>query len=101
MDIFFIIIQGNKECTFVIRTGSRVVQTIQVCCLLKRGYSVSYTHLDVYKRQKLYSKDADILTTHPAGSYAMEKDDKGQLTLKITNPKDFWSVSKYLVIQVK
>ena len=35
------------------------------------------------------------------GSYALEKDDKGQLTLKITNPKDFWSVSKYLVIQVK
>ena len=32
---------------------------------------------------------------------ALEKDDKGQLTLKITNPKDFWSVSKYLVIDRK
>lgn len=53
------------------------------------------------KEIKLYSKDADILTTHPAGSYKLEKDDKGQLTLKITNPKEFWSVSKYLVIQVK
>ena len=53
------------------------------------------------KEIKLYSKDADILTTHPAGSYALEKDDKGQLTLKITNPKEFWSVSRYLVIQVK
>lgn len=38
MDIFFIIIQGNKECTFVIRADSRVMQTIQVCSLLKRGY---------------------------------------------------------------
>lgn len=62
-----------------------------------------FTQVDVRttKEIKLYSKDAEILTTHATGSYALEKDDKGQLTLKITNPKDFWSVSKYLVIQVK
>ena len=62
-----------------------------------------FTQVDLRttKEIKLYSKDADILTTHPAGSYALEKDDKGQLTLKITNPKEFWSVSRYLVIQVK
>lgn len=62
-----------------------------------------FTQVDIRttKEIKLYSKDADILTTHPSGSYALEKDDKGQLTLKITNPNDFWSVSKYLVIQVK
>ena len=62
-----------------------------------------FTQVDIRttKEIKLYSKDADVLTTHPAGSYALEKDDKGQLVLKITNPKDFWSVSKYLVIQVK
>ena len=44
---------------------------------------------------------AQGITTHPAGSYELVKDDKGQLTLKITNPKEFWSVSRYLVIQVK
>ena len=62
-----------------------------------------FTQVDIRttKEIKLYSKDADILTTHPTGSYALEKDDKDQLTLKITNPKEFWSVSKYLVIQVK
>ncbi len=62
-----------------------------------------FTQVDIRttKEIKLYSKDADILTTHPTGSYALEKDDKGQLTLKVTNPKEFWSVSKYLVIQVK
>lgn len=62
-----------------------------------------FTQIDIRttKEIKLYSKDADILTTHPAGSYALEADSKGQLTLKITNPQDFWSVSKYLVIQVK
>lgn len=62
-----------------------------------------FTQVDIRttKEIKLYSKDAELLTTHPAGSYAFEKDDKNQLTLKITNPKDFWSVSKYLVIQVR
>ena len=62
-----------------------------------------FTEIDirVTKEIKLYSKNADLLTTHPAGSYAFEEDDKGQLTFKITNPDAFWSVSKYLVIQVK
>ena len=62
-----------------------------------------FTQIDIRttKEIKLYSKDADVLTTHPTGSYALEKDDKGLLTMRITNPKEFWSVSKYLVIQVK
>lgn len=62
-----------------------------------------FTQVDIRttKEIKLYSKDATLLTNHPAGSYTLDKDDKGQLTLKISNPKTFWSVSKYLVIQVK
>ena len=62
-----------------------------------------FTQIDIRttKEIKLYSKRAELLTTHPAGSYEFVKDDKGQLTLKITNPTEFWSVSKYLVIQVK
>ena len=62
-----------------------------------------FTQIDIRttKEIKLYSKSADLLTTHPAGSYVLEEDGKGQLTLKITNPEKFWSVSKYLVIQVK
>lgn len=62
-----------------------------------------FTEIDIRttKEIKLYSKRADLLTSHPSSSYSLEKDDKGQLTIKITNPKEFWSVSKYLVIQVK
>lgn len=62
-----------------------------------------FTEVDIrnMKDLKLYTKRAELLTTHPADSYVMEKDDKGQLTLKITQPKDFWSVSRYLVIQVR
>lgn len=62
-----------------------------------------FTQIDIRtdKEIKLYSKRAELLTTHPVGSYELVKDAKGQLALIITNPTEFWSVSRYLVIQVK
>lgn len=61
-----------------------------------------FTKIDIRTTNqiRLYSKGAKVLTNHPNGTYTLEKDDKGELTLKITNAKEFWSVSKYLVIQV-
>ena len=62
-----------------------------------------FTKIDirVLKEIKLHSKSAKLLTTHPAGSYRLDKDSKGQYTLRITKPETFWSTSKYLVVQVK
>ncbi len=47
----------------------------------------------------LYSTRAKILTNHPKSSYTLEKEN-GNFVLLIVNPTDFWSVSKYLVIEV-
>lgn len=62
-----------------------------------------FTQIDIRKDKeiKLYSKDAKLLTSHPDGTYEFIKDKKGTLTLKILNPNSFWSVSRYLVIEVK
>lgn len=62
-----------------------------------------FTQIDIRttKEIKLYSKSADLLTNHPKDSYTLEKDAREQLVLKINDPAKFWSVSKYLVIQVK
>lgn len=62
-----------------------------------------FTQIDIRttKEIKLYSKHGELLTNHPEGSYVFEEDDKKQQTLKITHPESFWSVSKYLVIQVR
>jgi chromosome segregation ATPase len=62
-----------------------------------------FTQIDIRtdKEIKLYSKKAELLTTHPEGSYSLEKDAKGQYVLVITQPSVFWSVSRYLVILVK
>ena len=62
-----------------------------------------FTQIDIRtdKEIKLFSKSAKLLTTHPEGSYTLAKDAKGQYILKITNPNEFWSVSRYLVVLVK
>ncbi|MDR0370759.1 MAG: hypothetical protein LBH80_02745 [Prevotellaceae bacterium] len=48
---------------------------------------------------ELLSKRAKVLTTHPENSYSLEKTD-GQYVLRINNPEQFWSISKYLVVNV-
>lgn len=60
-----------------------------------------FTKVDVTKLEEvpIYKKSARLVTTHPASSYLLEKDGKkGISKLVITNPSDFWSASKYLVI---
>ena len=82
-----------------------LIQFLSKGDVLKNGdFNKDYfTPIDIRydKEIKLYSKNAKVLTTHPAGSYALEKDSNGQYEIHITNPTKFWSVSKYLVVQVK
>lgn len=46
-----------------------------------------------------YAKRAKVLTAHPSNSYVLEKVDDAY-TIRITDPKSFWSISKYLVIEI-
>jgi myosin heavy subunit len=72
--------------------------------VLQGNYNKNYfTKIDIRKVNviPLESKSASILTNHPAGSYTLLKDGKGQYTLRITDAAKFWSVSKYLVVKVK
>jgi chromosome segregation ATPase len=49
----------------------------------------------------LGAKKAKMITTHPAGSYKIEGAEGKAEKLTITNPEDFWSASKYLVIVIE
>lgn len=72
--------------------------------VLRSNFNRSYfTKIDIrdVKEIKLYSKSAEILTTHPAGSYTLQPDAQKQYILRITNAQQFWSTSKYLVVMVK
>lgn len=71
--------------------------------LLKGDYNKDYfTEVDLreLKTIPLGARKAKLLTAHPDGSYTLEKDENNVLTLVINNPEDFWSTSRYLVIQV-
>lgn len=48
----------------------------------------------------LFAAKAKLKSTHPEGSYEFVKDEDDNLTLKIVDPKTFWSLGKYLVIEV-
>lgn len=72
--------------------------------VLQGNFNKNYfTKIDIRvdKEIKLMSRDAKLLTNHPAGSYTLERDANKQYVLRITNPQQFWSTSKYLVVQVK
>ena len=72
--------------------------------LLRSNFNRDYfTKIDIRvdKEIKLYSRSAKVLTHHPAASYILERDANKQYVMRITNPQDFWSTSKYLVILVK
>jgi len=57
-----------------------------------------FTRIDITRTMEipLAAKKAKLATTHPAGSYRIDGD-----KLSITDPNQFWSVSKYLVVVVE
>lgn len=60
-----------------------------------------FVRIDARKTKSipLYSSRAKILSNHPRSSYSLEKENDS-FTLLITDTESFWSVSKYLVIEV-
>lgn len=67
---------------------------------LKKDFSRDYfTVTDITKLRSLplLKKKATVLTSHPSQSYKIYGEKVGD-SLVISNPRDFWSASKYLVI---
>ena len=62
-----------------------------------------FTQIDIREDKifPLYAKHAKLLTVHPEGSYEFTKDEDKLLTITILDAKAFWSVSRYMVIQVR
>jgi len=49
----------------------------------------------------LFSSKVTIKTTHPSGSYQFVKDRDGKLVLEIKHTDLFWSLSRFLVIEIR
>ncbi|HZJ79411.1 MAG TPA: hypothetical protein VFC69_02410 [Dysgonamonadaceae bacterium] len=52
-------------------------------------------------RIPLYDKNAELWSNHPADTWEFEKGDDGNLTFVITDTQRFWSLTKYLIIEIK
>lgn len=48
----------------------------------------------------VYAKKAKVLSEHPKDSYAWEKDATDNVVLKISDYQKFWSLTKFLIIEV-
>lgn len=48
-----------------------------------------------------YSTKAKLWSNHPEGTYEFVEKGNGNLTLNITDTQRFWSLTKYLIIEVK
>ncbi|MDR3266705.1 MAG: hypothetical protein LBT24_03945 [Tannerella sp.] len=70
---------------------------------LQEGFNQNY-FITADKRNlseiPLFARKVTVHTSHPTNSYKLVEDKEKNLTLRINNPDDFWSLSKYLVIEV-
>ena len=48
----------------------------------------------------LQAKKGKVLSVHPTGTYTLDPDENGILSLNITNPDSFWSRTKYLIVKI-
>ena len=66
-----------------------------------RDYFVTIDNLNTKKVIPLYAKKGKLVSKHPAGTYEFVTDAYGKVELQILDPRNFWSLTKYLVIEVK
>ncbi|PWD98547.1 Cbp1 family collagen-binding glycoprotein adhesin [Marinilabilia rubra] len=72
--------------------------------LLKDDFDKEYfAEIDIRQTDsiQLFQPKAEVLTSHPAGSFSITTEDSGNQTLVINDKDDFWSISKYLVVEAK
>lgn len=71
--------------------------------ILKESIEKSkFIRVDIRDTQSIpvYDKKAKLLSDHPNDSYSLEKDAKGTIVIKITDYKRFWSLTKFLIVEV-
>lgn len=63
------------------------------------GAQVQKIDVRNYKEVTVKTKKLKVLSQMPKDSYTLKEEKDGNITLYITNPKSFWSVSRYLVLE--
>jgi len=71
--------------------------------LMKEDFNNQYLNrIDIRNTNRiaLNSRRAELLTTHPAGSFELINGGDGNLVLVINDSARFWSITRYLVVRI-
>jgi uncharacterized coiled-coil protein SlyX len=63
----------------------------------------SFTEIDITRLTTIpvNSKDVRLITEHPSDSYKLIKENDKQIAyISITNPEEFWKITKYAVVEI-
>ncbi len=62
-----------------------------------------FTQLDIRNTNQfpLNAKKAKLITEHPANSYKLVEENDKIAYLEIENPREFWKLSKYVIVETK
>jgi hypothetical protein len=65
-----------------------------------KDYFIRVADFNTLQVVPLYAKSGKLVSKHPSGSYEFAKAANGQIELRILDPKNFWSLTRFLVVQV-
>ena len=65
-----------------------------------KNYFTPVGNPETFTTIPLYAKKAKLISKHPSGTYEIVKGPDGKVSLTIKDTQKFWSLTKYLVIEV-
>lgn len=77
-----------------------ILQDEQLGANFNKDYFIKVKDLNRLEIISLYAKKGRLVSKHPYGSYEFVKNANNQVELKILDSKNFWSLTKYLVVLV-
>ena len=77
-----------------------ILKSGQLGVNFNKDYFIRVKDLNKLAFISLKAKKGKLVTKHPDGSYEFTKDANNQVELKILDPQNFWSLTKYLVVEV-
>jgi len=98
--VWYCVASSKKLKEAKIISGGGLFQSTKV--LVKDFDNKAFTQVDLRTTSSIStsSRNAKILSLHPKNSYKLVTGANKNITIQITNPTKFWSVSKYLVVQI-
>jgi predicted nucleic acid-binding Zn-ribbon protein len=78
----------------------KILVNDQIGANFNRDYFIRVNDFNKLQTIQLWAKKGKLVSKHPDGSYEFVKDANNQVELRILDPANFWSLTKYLVVLV-